>query len=141
MKIRIAIKEPNKPLQIVMVEEGYRSETVKKYIDGYVQFVGLDGGKKLLTMGVDEDGLSKELPTNFYLATNNFPSERIVGVAVFTRHKYVNVFMEEIYDYTLEDLTDLDIKSIERMLGEEYQREVEQIYKNNGGNTFRFITF
>lgn len=141
MKIRIAIKEPNKPLQIVMVEEGYRTETVKKYIDGYVQFVGLDGEKRLLTMGVDEDGLAKELPTNFYLATNNFPSEKIVGVAVFTRHKYVNVFMEDIYDYTLEDLTDLDIKSIERMLGEEYQREVEQIYKDNGGNTFRFITF
>lgn len=141
MKIRIAIKEPNKPLQIVMVEEGYRTETVKKYIDGYVQFVGLDGEKRLLTMGVDEDGLAKELPTNFYLATNNFPSEKIVGVAVFTRHKYVNVFMENIYDYTLEDLTDLDIKSIERMLGEEYQREVEQIYKDNGGNTFRFITF
>lgn len=141
MKIRIAIKEPNKPLQIVMVEEGYRTETVKKYIDGYMQFVGLDGEKRLLTMGVDEDGLAKELPTNFYLATNNFPSEKIVGVAVFTRHKYVNVFMENIYDYTLEDLTDLDIKSIERMLGEEYQREVEQIYKDNGGNTFRFITF
>lgn len=141
MKIRIAIKEPNKPLEIVMVEEGYRTETVKHFLDGYVQFIGLDGGKRLLTMGVDEDGLSKELPTNFYLATNNFPFEKIVGMAVFTRHKYVNVFEKNIYDYTLEDLTDLDIKSIERMLGEEYQRKVGQIYKDNGGNTFRFITF
>lgn len=141
MKIRIAIKEPNKPLEIVMVEEGYRTETVKHFLDGYVQFIGLDGGKRLLTMGVDEDGLSKELPTNFYLATNNFPSEKIVGMAVFTRRKYANAFEKNIYDYTLEDLTDLDIKSIERILGEEYQRKVEQIYKDNGGNTFRFITF
>lgn len=141
MKIRIAIKEPNKPLEIVVVEEGYRTETVKHFLDGYVQFIGLDGGKRLLTMGVDEDGLSKELPTNFYLATNNFPSEKIVGMAVFTRRKYANVFEKNIYDYTLEDLTDLDIKSIERILGEEYQRKVEQIYKDNGGNTFRFITF
>lgn len=139
MKIKIAIKEPNKPLKIVMIEEKYRTNAVKSFLDGYAQFVGLDGGKGLLSVGVDEDGLMKQLPTNFYLSTNLFASEKIVGVAVFTRHKYVNVFEQEVYDYELEDLTDEDIESIEKMLGEEYQSKVEEIYKKKGGNTFRFI--
>ena len=140
-RVRIAIKKPNEPLEIIDVQRGYRSDTVKKFINNaYPQFVGLDGGKGLFFMGVDEDGLMKNLPTNFYIRTNNFPSEKIVGVAVFTRHKYVNVYIEDVYDYILEDLTDEDIEHINAMLGEEYQKEHEVLYNKNGGNTFRFVT-
>ena len=140
-KVRIAIKKPNKPLEIVMVEKGYRTEVVKKFLNNsYPQFVGLEGGERLLCMGVDEEGLCKELPTNFYLHTNNFPSEKIVGTVVFTRHEYVNIYIEEIYDYVVEDLTDSDIEHISEILSEKYQKTAERVYKASGSNfSFEFF--
>lgn len=57
-----------------------------------------------LTMYCDEDGLAKELPLNFRIATNNpfFPIQNIVGTVCFARGRIVDDDIEYI-DLTQED--------------------------------------
>jgi len=125
--MRIAVKEVGKELSIVETSEKYRTDCVKAYTgkNESAEFILMteDG---TLCMGVNENGLMLELETNFLMHLNNphFPYQKIVGPVVFTRHKYVDVFKQEIWDYELEDLTDEDIERIRYILGEEYQAEV-----------------
>lgn len=144
-KVRIIVKRPKEKAQILEVPKGYRGNVIKQFIgeDNYVEYVRMSSDG-LLSLAIDEEGLLKELETNFYLETNTFPIQRMVGVAVFFRVEYVNVFEKEIFDYTLEDLTDEDIEHINKSLDEKYQAELEKIFDkldNNHFNGFGFRLF
>lgn len=127
-KVRIAVKKPGCDLEIIEVEQGYRTDTAKKFMDNaqWVEYVMLtrDG---LLTFGVDEDGKPKGLETNFYISTNHFPAERIVGTAVFTRVRE-ETGTDEIWDYEIEDLTEADIASIRQTLDPARQIKLSGLY-------------
>lgn len=133
--MRIAVKEVGGELQILECDEKYRTECVNKFIErGHgVDFVKLseDG---LLSLGVDAEGLMRELPVNFLLAMYNpmYPIQKMVGRVVFTRIKYVNPCLEEIWDYEIEDLRDEDIETIKQVLGEEYQNRLKEQFTDYG---------
>lgn len=95
--MRYAIKEVGKPLEIKETTEKYRIDIVKKEVKGYVEFVYLNPDRTF-SMGVDEDGLPKELETNFYFETSNehIPIQKAVGTIVFTRVKYAR-YIQSIF--------------------------------------------
>ena len=132
-KVRIVVKRPNEDFEIVEVDKGYRfKNAIEPFVHERCDFVKCSNDG-LLTVAVDEEGLLKGLEPNFYMETNHFPAECLVGVAVFTRIEYVNVFTTEIYDYTLTDLTDEDIEHIKKTLDKDYQVYVGNVYKASGG--------
>jgi len=67
--MKIAVKEVGKPLQLVTSEERYRTDCARKVLkdDTTVQFVRLNE-KGTLFMGIDEDGLGRNLPLNFLIS-------------------------------------------------------------------------
>ena len=144
-KVRIAVKRPNEDYEIVEVDKGFRSDILKKFIPSLSDYDRCDfvrcSKDGLFTVGVDEEGLLKELETNFYIETSNFPAERLVGVAVFTRVAYVNPCVEEIYDFTLVDLTDDDIRHIEETLNKEYQEKISKTYSEGNFPKVMFVKF
>lgn len=133
--MKIAVKEVNKPLKILETTKIYRSDAAREHIgqDSAIQYVQISP-KDTLCMCVDEDGLPKELSVNFLFPTSSphFPIQKAVGTVVFTRHKWVNVFEEEIWDYEVTDLTDDDIEHIKIMLDEAYQIDLNKKFKDYG---------
>lgn len=143
--MRIAVKEPGKELQIVETNEKYRSDCVKKIIgeDNYPEFIRLntDG---TMSLGVDDTGLMKNLPDNFYIKMNNpfFPIQRLVGTVVFVRTKYVNVYKERAWDYEVEDLLDKDIEFIKKdILNKELQEYLKMKYQTGTVNPIEYKLF
>lgn len=134
--VKMAIKEIGKDLCFTETQEKYRTDACQKYTgEGHrVEYVRLNE-EGTLCLAVNEDGLPLQLETNFYLKLNNplFPFQKMVGTVCFVRHKYVNVYEEEIWDYEVEDLTDEDIAYINKLLDAEYQGEVEFLYHLFGG--------
>lgn len=63
--MKIMVKEVGKPLAVVDTKEKYFGDCVRSYLgkDITVERVYLDGMEFM--MGVDEDGLVKQLPLNF----------------------------------------------------------------------------
>ena len=133
--MKIAVKEVGKELQIIETNEKYRGNCVKQFTgkDDPTEFVKLseDG---TFCLGVNENGLPLDLPVNFLLATNNpyYPIQKMVGTVVFVRCKYANPFIEEIWDYEVEDLREEDITHIEKMLNEEYQKHLSEKISDYG---------
>ena len=132
--MRIAVKEVGKALQIVETSEKYRTKAVQVYTDKHsndlVEFVRLTDNQTF-AMGVNEEGMLFDLPVNFLMSMNNhmLPIHEIYGTAVFVRSKYANPFVEEIYDYEVEDLTDADIEFIQNeILNEDIQRKLRERY-------------
>lgn len=121
--MKIMVKEVGKDLEVVDTEEKYFGDCVKNYLgkDITVERVYLDGMEFM--MGVDEDGLMKQLPLNFLMCMQNpvFPVQYIVGTVVFVRCKPCNPFEEEIWDFEVSDVTDEDIRKVERYLDKDYQ--------------------
>ena len=108
-KVKIAVKRPNEDkIEFVEISSvGGWSEMAK--IVGGGERVTLDrvhftANPYELTMYVDDNGLLKELPLNFYLETDNYyyPVQAIVGTACFARGKIVDD------DVVYEDLTEID---------------------------------
>ena len=140
--MKIIVKEPGKAPAIKQTEEKYRTKACKPYIAGedsdtIVQFLKLDE-KGTLWMGCDEEGLLKDLPTNFYLH-NGFFAERIVGNVVFIRTDYIageRFFTEEIYDYETKPLTAEDISFVLSLLDERKQKELKEQNESNPVNPF-----
>lgn len=134
MKMKIAIKEVGKDLVIEECNEKYRTDTVRRYIgkECTTEYVFLtDDGT--LFMGVDEDGLSKELETNFYILTKNpyFPIQKIVGTVVFGRVVPPKPYTE-IWDYEMTDLTDNDLNIINRLLDDNLQNKLKKDFQRIG---------
>ena len=113
--MKIMVKEVGKPLAVVDTKEKYFGDCVRSYLgkDITVERVYLDGMEFM--MGVDEDGLVKQLPLNFLMSMQNpiYPVQYIVGTVVFARCKPCNPYEEEIWDFEVTDVTEEDIKRIE----------------------------
>ena len=131
----IAVKEVGKELQLVDTDEKYRGACVKKYtgMDYFVEYVPLkeDG---TLNIGVNEDGLRLELPTNFLVSMNNphWPIQKMVGTVVFVRHKLINPYEKVIWDFEVESLTDDDIKLIRRLVSDDVQEWLKSQFVDYG---------
>lgn len=121
--MKIMVKEVGKPLAVVDTKEKYFGDCVRSYLgkDITVERVYLDGMEFM--MGVDEDGLAKQLPLNFLMSMQNpiYPVQYIVGTVVFARCKPCNPYEEEIWDFEVADVTEEDIKRIEGYLNDYYQ--------------------
>ena len=118
--MKVMVKEVGKPLAVVDTKEKYFGDCVRNYLgkDITVERVYLDDMEFI--MGVDEDGLMKQLPLNFLMSMPNpiFPVQYIVGTVVFARCKPCNPYEEEIWDFEVTDVTDEDIKRIEGYLSD-----------------------
>lgn len=121
--MKVMVKEVGKPLAVVDTEEKYFGDFARSYLgkDITVERVYLDGMEFI--MGVDEDGLVKQLPLNFLMSMQNpiYPVQYIVGTVVFARCKPCNPYEEEIWDFEVTDVTEEDIKRIEGYLNDYYQ--------------------
>lgn len=121
--MKIMVKEVGKPLAVVDTKEKYFGDCVRSYLgkDITVERVYLDGMEFM--MGVDEDGLVKQLPLNFLMSMQNpiYPVQYIAGTVVFARCKPCNPYEEEIWDFEVTDVTEEDIKRIEGYLNDYYQ--------------------
>lgn len=92
-------------------------------------------------MLVDEDGLSKRLPRNFLLSTENgyFPVQKIVGTAVFVKSKFADIFNDLIYDYEVDDLDESYQQAIRSILSDDVQQMLDKKFEDYGSG-FTFIT-
>lgn len=131
--MKIAIKKVGEPLEITETTYKYRTECEKSILKTYADHITLspDG---CFTLSVDETGLMKELPINFYMAMANpdFPIQKIVGTVVFIRCKPVEYNGVEIYDYEVDDLTNNDLLLIEHMLNENVQKKLSENFVDYG---------
>lgn len=69
--MKVMVKEVGKPLAVVDTKEKYFGDFARSYLgkDITVERVYLDGMEFI--MGVDEDGLVKQLPLNFLMSMQN----------------------------------------------------------------------
>lgn len=129
--MKVAVKKVNMPLEIVDIEVKYRRDCAKNIIENCTgaEFVRLNH-LGTLSVGIDEDGLAKELPTNFLLevSSRSYPIQKLVGTAVFVRTKFSRKCSE--YDYELEDITNDDFDMINCILAEEYQKGLQARFKD-----------
>lgn len=89
--------------------------------------------ERTLALLVDEDGLPKQLPINFFveISSNPFhPVQAIVGTVLFVRFKKVDPCAEEIWDYELEDITEADKSTVKKLLNPELLDTLFRRYKN-----------
>lgn len=130
MSVRIAVKEVNKPLEIIEADAKYRSDVLEKYI--VKSFGGFDYLKldELLWIGVNDDGHALNLPCNFFVLTPfnpYFPIQPLLGTAVFFRTLPYEPFVDN-WDIQLGSLTDSDIESINNILRRAYQEESIKLF-------------
>ena len=132
--MKIAIKKVGIDLEIIESNKKYRTETVKEHIgeEYYPEFVYLNRSGTL-SLGVNEDGLRLELPTNFLLSVDSpyWPIQKMVGTVVFIRTKPIEG-SGEIYDYEIDDLTDKDIETIKHILNKEQQEDLQKQFIDYG---------
>lgn len=144
MKAFIKKANYSEKIEIVDADIKYRSEFAKHFLgkDITPQFVALNA-ERTLFMAVDEDGLLKELPFNFFIEMYcpSFAQEQfgmpatsidtIVGDAVFIKIKKVNALKEEIWDYEVTDVGADDYIAIMQLIATKKQAELFNKYKNN----------
>ena len=143
--MKIAVKEVGKPLSIIETDEIYRTDCGKSVIGPKttIQFIWLDTATpNTLSMAIDEDGLSKNLPQNFLIFTSSssHPIQKIVGTAVFIKTKRAS-FFEPIEDLEVEDLTNEDIEHINTMLSEQTQNKLQSLFKDYGASATSYYIF
>lgn len=132
----IGVKEVGKPLEMRRTSEKYRSDCCTK-IMGLKEFDRCDYialSNDGLFLALDEEGLLKDLPINFYIETTStdFPIQKMVGTAVFVRIKPVNVWEHEIWDFEVEPMTTKDCFLVANILNEEYQASLQKRFKDYG---------
>ena len=133
--MKIAIKKVGETLEIIETKEIYRTNAVRPYVmkDDFksCEFVTLNS-ERTLFLGVNEDGLRIDLPTNFLIETTNpyFPIQKMVGDVVFVKTKPLEGY--DPYDWEVIDLTSDDIKCISRLLDEDLQNELENKFEDYG---------
>lgn len=101
----------------------YFTDFAKKYLgeNVTVERVHLSNNQTLF-MAVDEDGIQKRLPLNFFMEMSNpfYPIQAIVGKAIVIRVNKVDWNKGEIYDFEVTNVTEEDIVKVNRLLDEEY---------------------
>ena len=145
MELKIGIKEVGKPFTEAITTEKYRSDCCNEIVGvgkyDRCDYIALSNDG--LYLAVDEEGLCKDLPLNFYIHVNNpyYPIQKIVGTAVFVRIKPVNTFTQSIWDYEVEPLRDNDKITILELLDEEYQTKLAELFSANKGKPITYKPF
>ena len=133
--MKVAVKEVGKDVEYIEVDDKYRLECCKKFTgkENSVDFVSLNR-EGTFCIAVNEDGLSKKLPTNFLIEilSPDFPIQKMVGTVVFIRSKYADPYLHPIYDYEVDDLREEDIELITMILEESYQAELKNTFVDYG---------
>lgn len=122
-------------MEILETNAKYFQECAKAYLgdETYIESCYIDGTQFM--MAVDEDGICKNLPHNFYMRFTNddFPVQKIVGDALFIRCKPARSW-GEIYDYEVGNITKSDIAWVRDILDEDRQKQFRidfmETYKN-----------
>lgn len=138
-KCRVLKKEPGQAPEVVEVDATYLCDLKKIFFEERITMERVPlNRERTFWMLVDEDGLSKRLPRNFLLATENsyFPVEKIVGTAVFVKSKFADVW-EDIYDYEVSDLDIDHQQAIRTVLSDDIQQVLDKIFVDyDSGFTF-----
>lgn len=128
--MKVIVKQAGKPAEITEVDFKYRNEVGKLISDDKItnEYVHIKVNE--LAMVVDEDGLAKRLPLNFFLETTNpyYPVQAIVGTVVFCRYQYENPFEKEIWDYELRDVDEDDVAAVNKILDGATQMKLRKEY-------------
>ena len=145
--MKVFVKEVGKKGEIKDSESNVRGEVCKQYMpDAFIEFVKLRdevSEPSALVMMVDEDGLSKDLETNFLLSFNSpiNPIQKIVGTVIIMSLKRPSEEEEgELDDYEVLDLTDKDIEMINGILSEKYQQPLKAQFKDYDWSSAMFET-
>lgn len=136
--MKVMVKKVGCPLEVVETNEKYFGDCVRSFLGENitVERVYMGGENPFeFIMGVDEDGLPKQLPLNFLMEMNNphYPVQLIVGTVVFVRCKPCNPYEEEIWDYEVADITDSDKERVEKWLDREYQSRLMVAFAKGAG--------
>lgn len=142
VKFHVIKKEPGKELEVLEVDATYLCDLQKIFFGENITMerVALNRNRTFWML-VDEDGLSKRLPLNFLLETENicFPIQKIVGTAVFVKSKFADVWNEEIYDYEVDDLDAAYQRIVRTILLDDIQQTLDKEFEDYGSG-FTFIT-
>lgn len=136
--MKVMVKKVGYPLEVVETNEKYFGDCVRSFLGENitVERVYMGGENPFeFIMGVDEDGLPKQLPLNFLMEMNNphYPVQLIVGTVVFVRCKPCNPYEEEIWDYEVADITDSDKERVGKWLDREYQSRLMVAFAKGAG--------
>ena len=135
--MKIIKKSVGEPLKIVDTDKQYLMDCAREHFEKGVTLerVYLDGFQFILV--VDEDGLCKQLPLNFFMdcAGSAFPVQAIVGDVLFVRTKPCNPYEEELWDFEVTDVTDEDIERIQKSLDAEFQYQLYLKFRGMYGAT------
>ena len=143
--MKVLLKKVGCPLEMVDTNKKYFADCIRSFLGKDITVERVYMGERFgganqfeFIMGVDEDGLPKQLPFNFFMKFNNprYPIQTIVGDVVFVRCKPCNPYEEEIWDYEVTDVTDSDKEKIEAILFPLEQRNmaVEFLIRQKGGH-------
>lgn len=129
---KMLLKIPDRPLEIVETDKKYFMDASKEHIGSgnLIQYLYQEGTEFILA--VDEEGLLKRLPLNFFTKLVTQKGEYIqplVGPVVFARCKPLNPRTQEIWDFELEDVTKEDYKKVALSLTYECQKAMAQRYR------------
>ena len=129
---KMLLKLPDQPLEIVETDEKYLMNASKKHIGfgNLIQYLYQENTEFILA--VDEEGLLKRLPLNFFSKLVTQKGEYIqplVGPVVFARCKPINPRKQEIWDFELTDVTEEDYKKVALSLTYECQKAMAQHYR------------
>ena len=129
---KMLLKLPDQPLQVIETSEKYFMNATQPYIGNgnLIQYLYQDGTE--FNLAVDEEGLLKRLPLNFFTKLVTQKGEYIqplVGPVVFARCKPINPRKQEIWDFELTDVTEEDYKKVALSLTYECQKAMAQHYR------------
>lgn len=129
---KMLLKLPDQPLEIVETDEKYLMDASKKHIGSgnLIQYLYQESTEFILA--VDEEGLLKRLPLNFFtkmVTKNGEYIQPLVGPVVFARCKPINPREKEIYDFEVTDITEEDYKKVALSLTYECQKAIAQHYR------------
>lgn len=133
--MKMILKRANGGVDIVETKKQYRLDAVKEFLTDCmtVEFVWFER-EQTFCMAVDEDGLMKQLPNNFFLQTNNpvMPIQPIVGDVVFVRVKPVDDYSKEIWDLEVAECTEEDVTLIKKLLDDKTQAVLAFTFSSRG---------
>ena len=121
--MKVILKRVGKPLEVIDIEKEFVTDIARELIGDKDNKTHIETVKcgECFRMYCDEEGIPKGLPKNFGMWTTNsfYPYQNIFGDVVFIRHKYVNIYEEEIWDYEPLDVTEEDIETAKRVISGE----------------------
>lgn len=123
-------KRVGKPLEVAETTERWFMDCVHGLFGPlvYTERVYLDGYEFIMV--VDEDGLRKRLPLNFFMAFENpvWPIQAIVGDVFFLRNKPLHA-IGEIEDWEIDDVREDDIDRIQKVLDPRVQAHLSREFQ------------